>query len=84
MSDIVPLPAGGNSENQKEGAGKRGCEGNAMDGAEIRSRFAELEWREGRDACPAGCPLWKSVLRPWGRAPGSVLTKDSGRRMSWP
>lgn len=62
---------------------ERRCEGNALGGAEIKSCFAELELQEGGDTCPAGCSLRESVLRPWGRAPGSVLAEDSGRRTSW-
>lgn len=33
--------------------------------------FAGLELQEGGDARPAGRSLGESVLRPWGRAPGS-------------
>lgn len=54
MSDIVPSPRRW-KQNQKGGAGKRGCEGNAMDGPEIRSHLQS--WVAGRERrCPAGCP----------------------------
>lgn len=83
MSNIVPPPPVGTVRIKRREQERR-CEGNAMGGAEkIKSCFAELELQKGGDACPAGCSLRESVLRPWGRAPGSVLAEDSGRRMSW-